>query len=158
MREQFKTIMIAGAIALGAGTLAFAQSASTLGSGGASTSPTGASATGGSAGSAAAGDTSASTLGVGGTSTGVNGTSSTIGSGGSAAGGTKDKSSTRIHGNGKNLHGMSKARAQDKGTWSDSKTKTKVHKGEVTSRTKSMSHEPGGPPTKSTTGISSGGQ
>jgi hypothetical protein len=51
---------------------------------------------------------------------------------------------------------MSKARAQDKGTWSDSKTHTKVHKGEVTSRTKSMAHQPGGPPTKSTTTVGSG--
>jgi hypothetical protein len=53
---------------------------------------------------------------------------------------------------------MSKARAQDKGTWSDSKTRTKVHKGEVTTRTKTMSHEPGSKPAKSTTGVSSGGQ
>jgi hypothetical protein len=35
-------------------------------------------------------------------------------------------------------------------------TRTKVHKGEVTSRTKSMAHEPGGPPSKSTSTISSG--
>jgi hypothetical protein len=54
------------------------------------------------------------------------------------------------------MHEMSKARAQDGGTWSDSKTKTKIHKGEVESRTKSMAHEPGGPPVKSTTGVSSG--
>jgi hypothetical protein len=97
-------------------------------------------------------------LGIGGTSTGENGTSSSLGSGGSAAGGSKQKSSTRINGGENNLHGMSKARAQDKGTWSKSKTKTKIHKGEVNSRTKSMAHEPGGPPVKSTTGISAGGQ
>ena len=51
---------------------------------------------------------------------------------------------------------MSKARAQDGGTWSDSKTRTKVHKGEVTSRTKTMAHEPGGPPAKSTSTINTG--
>jgi hypothetical protein len=153
-----KSLFLAGVLATGVSGLALAQSASTIGSGGASTSPTGSSATGGTGGSAAAGGTSASTLGLGGTSRGENGTSSSIGSGGSAAGGTKDRSSTNIHGNKNNLHGMSKARAQDKGTWSDSKTKTKIHKGEVSSRTKSMSHEPGGPPVKSTTGISSGGQ
>ena len=31
-----------------------------------------------------------------------------------------------------------------------------VHKGEVTSRTKSMAHQPGGPPAKSTTTVGSG--
>jgi len=51
---------------------------------------------------------------------------------------------------------MSKARAQDRGTWSRSMTKTQVHKGEVRSRTKAMAHEPGGPPTKSTTSVGSG--
>jgi hypothetical protein len=30
-------------------------------------------------------------------------------------------------------------------------THEKIHKGEVSTRTKSMAHEPGGPPTKSTT-------
>jgi hypothetical protein len=45
---------------------------------------------------------------------------------------------------------MSKAQAHEKGgTWSKSMTHEKVHKGEVSSRTKSMAHEPGGPPTKS---------
>jgi hypothetical protein len=46
---------------------------------------------------------------------------------------------------------MSKSKAQDGGTWSKSKTKTKLKKGELTSRTKSMAHEPGGSPAKSTT-------
>jgi hypothetical protein len=151
-----KSILLAGAMILAAGTLAVAQSASTTGSAGASSTPSSSSATGGSGGSAAVGDTSASTLGTGGTSTSPSGTSSTIGSGGSAAGGTSDRSSTHINDNPNNLHSMSKARAQDKGTWSDSKTRTKVHKGEVSSTTKSMSHEPGGPPVKSTTGVSSG--
>jgi hypothetical protein len=153
-----KSLFLAGVLATGVGSLALAQSASTIGSGGSSTTPDSSSATGGTGGSAAAGGTSASTLGIGGTSTGENGTSSSLGSAGSAAGGTKERGSTKIHGNKNNLHGMSKTRAQDKGTWSDSKTKTKIHKGEVRSRTKSMAHEPGGPPVKSTTGISAGGQ
>src|SRR3954462_2585106 len=154
--KNFRTVLMAGVMVTFA-TAALAQSASTAGSGGASSGPSGSAATGGTAGSAAVGGTSASTLGTGGTSTSPSGTtSSTIGSGGSAAGGTKDRSSTKIGGNDNNLHGMSKARAQDGGTWSDSKTKTKVHKGEVTSRTKAMAHQPGGPPTKSTSTINTG--
>ena len=154
--RAMKTIFLAGTLVLGAGSLALAQSASTVGAGSTSNTPTSSSATGGTGGSAAAGGTSASTLGVGGTSTGAGGTSSSLGTGGSAAGGTRDTSSTRLNGNANNMNGMSKARAQDKGTWSDSKTHTKIHKGEVSSRTKTMAHEPGGPPVKSTTGINTG--
>ena len=154
--RAMKTMFLAGALVLGVGSLALAQSASTIGSGGASSTPTSSSATGGTGGSAAAGGTSASTLGLGGTSTGQNGTSSTLGTGGSAAGGTRDTSSSKLNGNANTMNGMSKARAQDKGTWSDSKTHTKIHKGVVSSRTKSRAHEPGGPPVKSTTGINTG--
>jgi hypothetical protein len=42
------------------------------------------------------------------------------------------------------------------GTWSKSKTHTKNKNGTVSSRTKSMAHEPGGPPVKSTVGSSAG--
>jgi hypothetical protein len=154
---HLKTLLLAGVLTAGVSTLALAQSASTIGSGGSSVGPSGSAATGGTAGSAAVGGTSASTLGTGGTSTSPTGTtSSTIGSAGTAAGGTKDTSSTKIGGNENNLHTMSKARAQDQGTWSRSMTKTKVHKGEVTSRTKAMAHQPGGPPAKSTSTIRSG--
>lgn len=149
--SNLKTIFMASVIAIGAGSMAFAQSASTVGSGGASSTPGSTSATGGSGGSAAAGGTSATTMGIGGTSSGKDGTSSSLGVGGSAAGGSKDTSSSKVHGNQNNLNGMSKARAQDKGTWSRSMTHEKIHKGEVSTRTKSMAHEPGGPPTKSTT-------
>jgi hypothetical protein len=148
---NLKTVLLASVLTIGAGSMAFAQSASSVTSGGSSSTPSSSSATGGSGGSASAGGTSASTLGLGGTSTGENGTSSSIGVGGSAAGGTKDTSSSKVTGNQNNLNGMSKARAQDKGTWSRSMTHEKVHKGEVSTRTKSMAHEPGGPPTKSTT-------
>jgi hypothetical protein len=146
----FKSMFLASALIVGAGSLAMAQSASTVGAG----SSTPGAASGGTGGSAAAGGTSASTVGLGATSGG----SSALGTGGSAAGGTRYTSSSKLHGNAKNMNGMSMARAQDKGTWSDSKTHTKIHKGEVSSRTKTMAHEPGGPPVKSTTGINTGKQ
>lgn len=109
--------------------------------------------TGGTAGSGSAGGTSATTLGTGGTSTGAAGTSSTIGSGGSAAATDgKADSRTKILENPNKLQGQSKAKAQDGGTWSKSQTKTTVRPEEdVQSRTKTMSHVPGGPPVKSTT-------
>jgi hypothetical protein len=113
-------------------------------------------AAGGTGGSAAAGGTSASTLGLGATTTGPTGTNSAVGTGGSAAGGTRDTGSSHVNGNADNLHGMSKARAQDGGEWSRSMTKTRVHQGDVISRTRSMSHEPGGPPSKSTSTIDTG--
>ncbi|MGU3340750.1 hypothetical protein ACLBXJ_22270 [Methylobacterium mesophilicum] len=110
------------------------------------------SATGGSAGSAAVGGTSASTVGTGGTSTGANGaTGSSLATGGSAAGGkTMDRSHVNERGNG-GLNGQAKAMAHDGGTFSKSHTQTKVRDGEVESRTKTMSHEPGSKPVKSTT-------
>ena len=154
MTENLKSLLLAAALATSLGSLAVAQSASTVGSGGSTSGPAGSAATGGSAGSAAVGGTSASTVGSGGTSTSPTGTtSSSIGSGGSAAGGIKNTSRTNIGGNANNLHSMSRARAQDRGTWSRSMTRTKVHKGEVSSTTKSMAHEPGGPPVKSRTTV-----
>jgi len=129
--------------------LAFAQSASTLGAGSASDG----SGTVGSGGSAAAGGTSASTLGLGGTSTGPAGTSSSIGGAGSAAtsDGGKATSSNKVHENPNMLKDQAKAQAHDGGTFSKSMTNTKVKDGELDSRTKSMAHEPGGPPVKSKT-------
>ena len=118
--------------------------------------PAGSSAAGGTGGSAAAGGTSASTLGLGATTTGPSGTDSAIGTGGSAAGGAKDMTQSHVNGNADNLHGMSKAQAQDGGDWSHSMTKVRDHKGDVTSTTRSMSHEPGGPPSKSTSTIDTG--
>jgi len=140
--------LIAALAVIAAAPLAYAQSASTLGAG----SSTGSSGTVGSGGSAAAGGTSASTLGLGGSSTGPAGTSSSIGSAGSAAAadGGKATSSNKVHDNPNMMHDQAKARAQDGGTWSKSMTDTKLKQGELDSRTKSMSHEPGGPPAKST--------
>jgi len=142
---------IAAALTLvAAAPLAYGQSASSVGAG----SSSGSSGTVGTAGSGAAGGTSASTLGLGGTSTGSAGTSSTIGGGGSAAtaDGGKATTSNKINENPNKLQDQAKARAQDGGTWSKSQTKTTIEKdGDLQSRTKSMAHEPGGPPAKSTT-------
>jgi len=143
--------LIVAALTFAAATpLAFAQSASSVGAG----SSSGGSGTVGTAGSGAAGGTSASTLGTGGTSTGPAGTSSTIGGGGSAAtsDGGKATTSNRINENPNKLQDQARAKAQDGGTWSKSQTKTTIEKdGDLSSRTRSMSHEPGGPPAKSTT-------
>ena len=137
--------MIALLLSTGA---AFAQapSASTTGSG----VTAGGSSTIGSGGSAAAGGTSASTLGLGASS----GQSKSVGGAGSAA--TVDgkvSTSNKINTNGQGLQDQAKAKAQDGGTWSKSMTKTKVKDDQLTSRTKSMSHQPGGPPAKSTTTV-----
>lgn len=111
----------------------------------------GGSATAGTGGSAAAGGTSATTLGTGGTSTGTNGTGSSLATGGSAAG-EKTMDRSKVNNTGQGLNGQSKAMAHDGGTFSKSQTKTKVRDGEsVDSRTKTMSHEPGSKPVKSTT-------
>lgn len=111
----------------------------------------GGSATIGSGGSAAAGGTSASTAGVGAAS----GDARSLSTGGSAAAVEgKATSRTKINENKNDMMGRSSARAQDGGTWSRSTTRTKIHKGELTTRTKTMAHEPGGPPVKSTSGTS----
>jgi hypothetical protein len=141
------TLLSVAVIAAFGATFGLAQAAPPMAAG---------SAAGGTAGSAAAGGTSASTLGLGATTTGPTGTNSAIGTGGSAAGGAKDATSSHVNGNADNLHGMSKARAQDGGDWSHSMTQVRDHKGDVTSRTRSMSHEPGGPPSKSTSTIETG--
>jgi hypothetical protein len=124
-------------------------SATTIGAG----SSTGSSATVGTGGSAAAGGTSATTLGLGGTSTGAAGTSSSIGGAGSAAtsDGGKATTSNKVRENDNMLRDQAKAKAQDGGTWSKSTTNTRIKDGELDSRTKSMAHQPGGPPVKSTT-------
>jgi hypothetical protein len=133
-------------LALSAVAQTTAPSASTIGAGSSSQG----SATVGSGGSAASGGTSATTLGTGGTSTGPAGTSSTIGGGGSAA--TTDGKATtsdKIKENPQGLSEQSRAKAQDGGTWSKSRTTTKIGEDEATSSTRSMSHAPGGPPVKS---------
>lgn len=111
------------------------------------------SATIGSGGTGAAGGTSASTLGIGGESTGPSGSGSALGTGGSAAASQGwDKSHSFVHGGGGNLNGQAQAMGNNRGgVWSKSHTVTHLnHNGELSSRTKSMSHEPGGPPSMST--------
>jgi len=144
--------LLALSVVLCAATLggaAWGQSASTVGS----KATNGDSGTIGSAGSAAAGGTSASTAGVGAQSTGPAGSSSAIASGGSAAADHgKAKSGTKINQNPQMLQAHSRATAQDGGTWSKSATNTRVRNdGQLSSRTKSMAHEPGGKPAMSTT-------
>lgn len=146
------TILALSGALVGASSLALAQPAPSASTTGAGSSAAG-SGTVGSAGSAAAGGTSASTIGLGGTSRGSNGTSSTVGGGGSAAtsDGGKATSSNKVHENPHMLRDQAKARAQDGGTWSRSTTDTRIGNDELSSRTRTMSHQPGGPPTKSTT-------
>ena len=150
MTASLRKLVLAGAIVVGTAAVAMAQSASTTGAG----SAAGNSGTVGTGGSAAAGGTSASSLGLGAKS----GNSATLGTGGSAAAAQgKVQGQSKVHDNQNNLMGQSKEMAHEKGgTWSKSKTKTKIHKGTLGSRTKSMSHEPGGPPAKSTSGESVG--
>jgi hypothetical protein len=109
----------------------------------------------GSGGSAAAGGTSATTLGTGAVCNTGDGTNATIGSGGTAAAADgRADSRTRVNANENNLNAKSDAMAQDGGTWSKSKTQTKIHQGEeLSSTTKSMSHVPGEKPVKSTTSV-----
>jgi hypothetical protein len=111
---------------------------------------------GGTAGSAAVGGTSASTVGTGGTSTSPTGTGSSIAAGGSAASvDGKAQSGTHVNqGNGPVLNANTRAQAHEGGTFSRSQTRTKVKAGEeVQSTTRTMSHEPGSKPVKSTTSI-----
>ena len=162
MSNQISRVALTAALILCAG--AFGAQAQTHGKAGAgsvagstnsgSSGTGGASGTIGSGGAAATPDTSATTLGTAGTSTGAAGTGSSLATGGSAAAtdGRVD-SRTKIHDNANNLMGQSKAMANEGGgDWSKSQTKTQVKPGdELSTRTKTMSHEPGGAPTKSTT-------
>jgi hypothetical protein len=105
------------------------------------------SATAGSAGTASVGGNSASTVGAGAVSNGAD--ASALGVGASAAG---DNTKTRaaVHGN-NNLNGNAMAMAHDGGTMAKSHTVCHDGSDAVSCRTKSMAHEPGGPPVKSTT-------
>lgn len=105
----------------------------------------------GSGGTAASESTSATTLGTAGACQSEEGTTATLGTGGSAAAADgKVKTKSHVVDNPNNLMGTSQARAQDGGEWSRSKTKTRVKDGTLSSSTRSMAHEPGGAPTKST--------
>ena len=111
------------------------------------TSPQG-SAAAGSGGTAAVGGNSASTLGAGAVSNSPNGDASALGMGASTAG---DNTKTRagVHGN-NNLNGNAMAMAHDGGDMAKSHTVCHDRSDSVDCRTKTMAHEPGGPPVKST--------
>jgi len=106
------------------------------------------SAAAGSAGTAAVGGNSASTLGAGAVTNSPNGDASALGMGSSAAG---DNAKTRsgVHGN-NNLNGNTMAMAHNGGDMAKSHTVCHDRSDSVDCRTKTMAHEPGGPPVKST--------
>jgi hypothetical protein len=106
------------------------------------------SATAGSAGTAAVGGNSASTLGAGAVSNSPSGNAAAMGMGASAAG-DNTKSRAAVHGN-NNLNGNAMAMAHDGGTMAKSHTVCHDRSDSVECRTKTMEHEPGGPPVKST--------
>jgi hypothetical protein len=149
--RSLRIALIAGACAC-ASSLAMAQtgpSAATVGSKAAMGSNT----TVGTAGSAAAGGTSASTIGVGANSTGRAGSSSSVaGAGSAAAVNGKATSSNKVLSNPQMLRDQARAKAWDGGTWSRSATNTRVQRdGDLTSRTRSMAHQPGAKPAMSAT-------
>src|SRR5437763_6902300 len=153
MTSRFAISAAAAILLLGTAGAAFAQSASTVGTGAGSAGASGSSGVAGTGGSAAAGGTAASGLGLGAESTTPNTSSSSLATGGSAAAvNGRAMSRSGVHGN-NNLSGQSMNQAhQAGGDWSKVHTVTHDRRGAITSRTKSMAHEPGGPPAKSTSG------
>jgi hypothetical protein len=106
------------------------------------------SATAGSGGSAAVNGQSASTLGVGAVSNSPTQSSQAMGMGASAAG-DNVKSRSAVHGN-NNLNGNAMAMAHNGGDMAKSHTVCHDRDDSVACRTKTMAHEPGSKPVKST--------
>src|SRR5437762_3378577 len=106
------------------------------------------SATAGSGGTAAVGGNSASTIGAGAASNSPNGDAGALGTGAAAAG-DNTKPRADVHGN-NNLNGNAMAMAHDGGDMAKSHTVCHDRSDSVNCRTKTMAHEPGGPPVKST--------
>jgi hypothetical protein len=106
------------------------------------------SATAGSAGSAAVNGQSASTLGAGAVSNSPTSSSQAMGMGASAAG---DNARTRsaVHGN-NNLNGNAMAMAHEGGDMARSHTVCHDRSDSASCKTKTMAHEPGSKPEKST--------
>lgn len=102
----------------------------------------------GSAGTASVGGNSASTLGVGAVSKSHGDDAAALGMGASAAG-DKTKSRAAVHGN-NNLNGNAMAMAHNGGDMAKSHTVCHDRSDSVQCRTKTMAHEPGGAPVKST--------
>lgn len=109
------------------------------------------SATGGSAGTASIGGTSASSVGVGATSNGAN----ALGTGASTAGAGHSQAFSHVNPGATN--GVAKGQVVDRGTFSRSMTHTRIHKGQVYSRTRTITHQPGSKPTISTSTTGSAG-
>jgi len=105
-------------------------------------------ATAGSAGTASVGGQSASTLGAGAVSNTPTSSSQALGMGASAAG-DNVKSRAAVHGE-NNLNGNAMAMAHDGGTMAKSHTVCHDGSDSVDCRTKTMAHEPGSKPVKST--------
>ena len=106
------------------------------------------SAAAGSAGTAAVGGNSASSVGAGAVSNSRSSDASAMGMGASAAG-DNSKSRAAVHGN-NNLNGNAMAMTHDGGEMAKSHTVCHDRSDSVECRTKTMAHEPGGPPVKST--------
>src|SRR3977135_4473417 len=142
MTSRFAISAAAAMLLFGTGGAAFAQSASTVGTGAGSAGASGSSGVVGTGGSAAAGGTSASSLGLGAQSTTATDSSWSLATGGSAAAVNGHvMSHSGVHGN-RNLNGQSMDQAhQPGGVWSKSHTVTHDRRGELTSRTKHLSHE-----------------
>jgi len=109
--------------------------------------PTG-SATAGSAGSAAVNGQSASTLGAGAVSNSPTSSSQAMGMGASAAG-DNVKTRSAVHGS-NNLNGNAMAMAHEGGDMAKSHTVCHDRSDSTSCTTKSMAHEPGSAPVKST--------
>jgi hypothetical protein len=90
---------------------------------------------------------SATTTGVGATS----GDAGALATGAAAAGGERNRARAAVHGNENNLNSQARARAQDGGTFADSRTRCRNSVGDsVECTTRTMTHEPGQKPERST--------
>lgn len=150
MRSSHIALM-AGALIM-ASSVAVAQSRPSAKTVGARATSSG-SATVGTAGTASAGGTSASTIGLGGWSSSATGTSSTVG-GAASASAVSGRATARntVQQNPRMVMDRARASARDGGTWSTSMTNTMVrNNGNLSSWTRSMSHQPGGAPARSMT-------
>jgi hypothetical protein len=115
----------------------------------------GSAATGFAQGHGQAGGMSASTVGTGAGTVSPGGASGVVGSGGSAAAGGTSASSLGLGAESTTPNQSSSALGTGGSAASaKSHTVTHLHHGDLSSRTKSMAHEPGGPPVKSTIGSS----
>ncbi|WP_314952699.1 hypothetical protein [Bradyrhizobium cosmicum] len=108
--------------------------------------------TGGSAAAGGTSASTLGTGGTSTSASGQTGSSIAAGGSAAAANGRAQTGTSMNKGNGPNLNANARAQAHEGGTFSRSHTRTKVKAGEeVGSTTKTMSHVPGSKPTMSTT-------